>query len=261
MTDPTGRFSNRVREYALHRPRYPDTLFRQLPGWVFTPSSVVADIGCGTGIFTAHISEKVKKVFAVEPNRGMREAALRALADRPNVEVTGGRAEETGLADRSVDVIAAAQAFHWFDRVRARAEFLRILKPGGAVLLVWYERRTTGDEFLEGYEKLMLDHGTDYAQVDHRNVTPEIIAEFFHPRPVERITVSGEERMDFEGLRGRVISSSYMPGPDDAGFAPLMGALTELFERCQSGGKVGFHYDFHAYLCRMHPGTAGDPRK
>jgi len=246
--DPTGRFSDRVSAYALHRPCYPEELFHKLPGGVFTPSATVADIGCGTGIFAAQTAPRVKKVLAVEPNPEMREYARGYLASHGNVEVLAGKAERTGLADHSVDVITAAQAFHWFDRERAAVEFRRILKTGGSVLLVWYERQTTGDEFLEGYERLLLEHSIDYRQVDHRNVTPAIINDFFSPDPVGTVRVRGEQVMDFEGVRGRVISSSYAPAPGHPRFAPLMTALEELFDRCQRQGRVVFRYDFIAYF-------------
>jgi len=252
--DPTGRFSDRVPEYALHRPGYPEELFRRLPARIFNPSTTVADIGCGTGIFTGQTAPRVKKVFAVEPNAEMREYARGYLASHGNVEVLAGRAEKTGLADHSVDVIAAAQAFHWFDRERAAVEFRRILKTGGAVVLVWYERQTTGDEFLEGYERLLLEHSIDYRQVDHRNITPAIINDFFRPDPVGTVRVRGEQVMDFDGVRGRVMSSSYAPPPGHPRFTPLMAALEELFDRCQRQGRVVFRYDFVAYVSV--PGTS-----
>jgi SAM-dependent methyltransferase len=249
MTGPTERFSHRVSEYALYRPGYPEALFRELPAGLLTPRKIVADIGCGTGIFTARIARAAGTVHAVEPNREMREYAVRSLSLLPNVEVRDGRAESTGLPDASVDVITAAQAFHWFDRAKTRDEFRRILKSDGAVLLVWYERLTTGDDFLEGYERLLLEHSIDYRQVDHRNVTPEIIDDFFRPDPVRFFTVGGEQGMDFAGVRGRVISSSYAPAPDHPAFAPLMSALRELFDRTQRDGLVRFRYHFNAYLC------------
>jgi SAM-dependent methyltransferase len=261
MTGPTGRFSGRVSEYALYRPGYPPEVFRTLSRTVCTPSAVVADIGSGTGIFTAPLAGMVKKVHAVEPNPEMREYARRALSTLANVECTGGRAEETGLGDSSVDVITAAQAFHWFHREHARREFQRILKPGGAVALVWYERRTTGDPFLEGYEHLMLGHSIDYRQVDHRNVTPAVIEEFFWPNRVAVSSVYGEQQMDFTGVRGRVLSSSYAPPAGHPSFEPLMKGLKDLFDRCQRAGRVTFCYDFNIYISRIESreGT-GSPR-
>jgi len=240
-----------VAEYARYRPGYPDELFLKFPGSIFTPITIVADIGCGTGIFTSQTAGRVKKVFAVEPNTGMREYARRSLSSKKNVEVLAGRAEETGLGDNSVDVITAAQAFHWFDRDKTRPEFRRIIKPGGTVVLVWYKRQTTGDEFLEGYERLMLEYSIDYQQVDHRNITPEIIAEFFDPHTVETISVRGDQPLDFAGVRGRVISSSYAPGPDNASFEPLMRELKVLFDNCRRDGRVSFRYDFIAHISRI----------
>jgi SAM-dependent methyltransferase len=253
-SDPTARFSHRVADYARYRPSYPGGLLEQLSAEILRPGSVVADIGSGTGIFSAQIAGRVGEVLCVEPNREMREYSREFLGCFTNVRILDGTAEATGLPEGGVDVVTAAQAFHWFDRDRAKREFRRILRPGGWVVLLWYERVTTGDPFLEGYERLLLGHSIDYREVDHRRITPEVIGEFFHPQPVTRIDEMMTERMDLGGLLGRVASSSYTPPDGHPGHAPLMAAMTELFERCQRGGTVEFHYRTSAYAAKRGEG-------
>jgi SAM-dependent methyltransferase len=211
----------------------------------------VADIGSGTGIFSARIAPRVRSVACVEPNREMREYSAKYLAEHQNVRILDGRAEETGLPEGSVDTVTAAQAFHWFDRPATKREFLRILRPGGRVVLLWYERLTAGDPFLEGYERLLQAHSVDYAQVDHRNVTLGIIEEFFHPFGVDRLTAPMTERMDLAGVLGRIASSSYTPPEGHPGHGPLVRGVSELFARCERGGTVDFVYTASAWTGRM----------
>src|SRR5215469_10883977 len=101
----------------------------------------------------------------------MREAAERLLASYPNLPSVTGTAEATNLAVRSVDFPTAAQAVLWFDLPKARAEFARILKPGGWAVFLWNERCTDTTPFLREYEELLLQYGTDYEKVRHEHTT------------------------------------------------------------------------------------------
>jgi len=244
---PKERFSARVADYARFQPSFPEALLDALPPGILSPSSAVADIGSGTGILSRQLARRVGTLACVEPNREMREYSATYLADLTNVRIVDGSAEATTLPVASIDAITAGQAFHWFDRPKARAEFLRILRPGGWVVLLWYERITTGDPFLEGYEALLLRHAVDYREVDHRNITPEIIGEFFSPAPVQRFEVKMNVPMDLEGLIGRIASSSYVPPPGHPDHAPLVAAATELFNRNHRDGVVEFLYRTIAY--------------
>jgi len=182
VTDPTRRFSSRVESYIRYRPRYPQPIIALLERECgLTPASVVADVGSGTGILSELFLAKGNRVFGVEPNPEMREAGQRLLAGYPGFISVDGRAEATTLPHASVDLVTAGQAFHWFDRPSARAEFARILKPGGWIMLIWNKRRKLGTPVAVAYETLLLRYGTDYYAVDHENVSDEMIAGFFHP--------------------------------------------------------------------------------
>src|SRR5216683_824394 len=185
-TSPTTRFSDRVENYVRYRPGYPAEVLDLLRAECgLRPSHTVADIASGTGAFTRLLLENGNSVFAVEPNAAMREMGIAQLesfgSDRP-VSVAG-TAEETTLRSASVDFVTAAQAAHWFDLPRARAEFARILRSGGPVgwcVLIWNERCTASTPFLRDYEQLLLTYGTDYKEVRHEHTTA-IIHEFFAP--------------------------------------------------------------------------------
>src|SRR5712691_9479273 len=165
-SNATRRFSDRAANYVRYRPGYPPEALQTLNTECgLRPSHVIADIASGTGIWTGRLLENDNPVFGVEPNAEMREAGERLLAPFPKFTSIAGTAEATTLADQSMDFVTAAQAAHWFDRERARREFVRILKPGGWLVLLWNERLTDATPFLRGYEELLLKYGTDYQDV------------------------------------------------------------------------------------------------
>src|SRR5262245_36850681 len=182
MVDPTLRFSSRVENYVKYRPGYPPAVLELLAATCgLTPESLLADIGSGTGLLAELFLKNGNRVFGVEPNPEMRAAGERLLGDLPGFTSVDGTAEVTTLPAQSVDFVMAGQAFHWFDRVRARAEFERILKPGGWVVLVWNERRTDSTPFLTSYERLLETYATDYALVNHKQIDQAMIGAFFAP--------------------------------------------------------------------------------
>src|SRR5580658_4404950 len=139
--DPTRRFSSRVEAYARYRPSYPrETLALLERECGLTPVSKIADIGSGTGLLARLFLDFGCEVTGVEPNPEMRVTGERMLLDKPRFHSVDGRAEATGLLAGSVDFVTAGQAFHWFEPAAARAEFQRILKTVGWVVLVWNER-------------------------------------------------------------------------------------------------------------------------
>jgi ubiquinone/menaquinone biosynthesis C-methylase UbiE len=177
----------------------------------------------------------------------MRAAAERGLTEWPKFHGVAGTAEQTGLPDGSVELVTAFQAFHWFDPATARREFARILKPGGWTALVWNDRRTTGMPFLEAYEQLLIEHGTDYQRVRHSNVSQEKLAAFFSPSKYRAHSLANEQVFDFAGLKGRLLSSSYAPAEGGGGYEPMMAELKRIFEKYQERGSVKFVYDTRVY--------------
>lgn len=243
MTDPTRRFTERVADYVRARPSYPPELLELLrESHGFDPSWAVADVGSGTGNLSGLFLDAGNRVYAVEPNAEMRGAAERRFAGRSGFASVDGRAEQTGLAPASVDLVAAGQSFHWFDRLRAREEFLRILRPGRPVALIWNDWAVETAPFMRDYERLVRRYGTDYERV--RGLWPDAaeLARFFGAPGIEARVLPYRQIFDREGLRARLRSSSYVPAPGAPGHRELLAALDELFDRWQQDGRVTFEY-------------------
>ncbi len=244
ISDPTQRFSDRVDDYRRFRPGYPAAMMDWLrsehgvaPGWL------AADIGAGTGISSELLLGAGLRVIAVEPNQPMRDAADAWLGANPDYRSIAATAEATALPDHSLDLITSAQAFHWFDPERTRREWQRVLKPGGLVAQYANCRRLAGTPFLEGYERLLLDHGIDYVSVSERYPDDRRMRDWFGEGWRACAVFPNPQRIDFETLRGRLLSSSYVPRPGHPGHDPMMAALRALFEATAVDGRVGFDYD------------------
>jgi SAM-dependent methyltransferase len=251
VADPTQRFSSRVDNYVRYRPGYPpDVLELMKTECGLTPASVIADIGSGTGILTRIFLDNGNRVFGVEPNDDMRRAGEKLLPEYPRFSSVAGTAEATTLADHSVDIAAAAQAAHWFEREAARCEFLRILKPGGWVVLLWNERKTDSTAFLRDYEQLLLTYGTDYEDVRHERTT-SAINEFFAPTPYEVRVFDMHQVFDYPALEGRLLSSSYTPQPGHPKYLPMLEELQRIFGEHQIADRVRFEYSTRVYYGQL----------
>jgi SAM-dependent methyltransferase len=239
----TTRFSDRVQYYIKYRPKYPkeilDFFKKELK---LSIRHNIADIGSGTGFLSRLFLQNGNVVYGVEPNKEMREAAEKLLRQYPNFKSINGSAEFTDLESGSVDFITAAQAFHWFDIKLTRSEFKRILKSKGWVVLIWNERTETSP-FLEAYEKLLCTFAIDYTKVDHRNVDNRMLTRFFGSDNHQLKLFKNEQQFDFEGLKGRLLSSSYAPTEEHPSHKPMIAKLQEIFTSFQQNGRVKFEYN------------------
>jgi ubiquinone/menaquinone biosynthesis C-methylase UbiE len=243
--NPTGRFSDRVDNYVRYRPSYPAELIPFLETELgLKKGQQVADIGSGTGIFTELLLLKGYHVTGVEPNEGMRQAAERRLGGYDRFYSQNGRAENTGLEDQSVHLITVAQAFHWMEVEATRKEFLRILKPGGSIALIW-NLRLVNTAFLSDYEAFTRTFGQQYESANRINETE--IAEFFQPRSMQVKIFSNVKLLDFEGLKGLVLSASYMPLEGDPRYEEMIGKLEELYATHKENGLVKMEYETKVY--------------
>ncbi len=247
----TSRFSDRVENYVRYRPGYPPEALAALQAECgLLPSHVIADIAYGTGLWTRTLLENGNRVWGVEPNAEMRTAGESSLAGFATFTSVAGTAEATTLPHRGVDFVTAAQAAHWFDREKASREFVRILKPGGWLVLLWNERITDSTKFLRDYEQLLLTYGTDYEDVRHERTT-DAVNEFYDPALFEQRVFEMRQEFDYAGVEGRLLSSSYAPGPEHPKHASMLRELRRIFEADATGGRVCFEYKTRVYMARV----------
>jgi SAM-dependent methyltransferase len=251
FTDSKERFSSRVADYVRFRPGYPHEALALLKSECGLRSGhVIADVGCGTGFLGELFLKNGNRVYGIEPNKEMREAGEEYLASYDSFVSVDASAEATTLEDATIDLVTAGQAFHWFDPAAARREFARILKPDGWVVVMWNDREMNS-AFATAYEDVLVKFGTDYKRV--RESYPETAAmrEFFAGGSMEQRSVPNAQILDWDGLVGRLRSSSYAPLEGQSNYAPMMAALDELFRANQVDGRVKMEYSTHVYYGRL----------
>lgn len=251
---PEQRYSgDKATAYARYRPAYPPEAVRALcdeAGW--GTGSVVADVGAGTGIFTRQLLHAGVTVYAVEPNPTMREEAARALADAGGLRLVAGRAEDTTLPAGSVDGIVCAQAFHWFDTARTVPEFRRVLRPGGAIGLIWNELRLDAAPFGPAYRELLRSRCPDYTRfaIDAVEYSSARVSRIFGGADVTERRFAMVQELTAEGLQGRTASLSYAPRADTPEHTRLLAGAEDLFRAHASGGTVRLEYEVILYCVR-----------
>ncbi len=208
--------------------------------------SLVADIGSGTGISSKLFLDSGNVVYGVEPNAKMREAAAEFLAAYPNFYSIDGTSTATNLFNASVNIITAAQAFHWFEPEPTRKEFKRILKPGGWVALMWNERQLDTTPFLIEYEKLLLKYANDYTKVRHDNINETTLKNYFQG-DFRTATFANKQVLDFDGIKGRVSSSLYMPSESDRQYSAMVEELQTLFDKHAENDRIQVFYDTNVF--------------
>lgn len=252
MNDPTQRFSSRVENYVKYRPRYPQAIIATLQEECqLIPTSVIVDIGSGTGFLTELFLYNGNPVFAVEPNQEMRSAGEQLLQKYTSFHSIAGRAEDITLPQASIDFVVAGQAFHWFDRPKARNEFRRILKPTAWVILVWNERQPQSTPFMTSYEQLLQRYAVDYSKVDHRQIDEIVLADFYGANGFKSKTFCYRQDFDYAGVEGRLLSSSYTPEPGHPNYALMLTELAKMFHVYESDGRVTFEYTTRMYYGQL----------
>jgi SAM-dependent methyltransferase len=247
---PTERFSDRVKNYVKYRPTYPSKMVDTLVKYCLNDkNSVIADIGSGTGTLSSLLTDRGYRVFAVEPNNEMRLAAEERFKGSRLFTSLPYTAENTGLEDGSIDLVTAAQAFHWFDRKACRKEFKRILKEEGMLAIIWNQRKT-GSVFSKAYDEMLNRFADEYKTVNHRNIDDDEVKAFFG-NGCRLFTFDNSQTLDFEGLKGRMLSSSYTPTPGKPEYDALIAELESLFAAHSRKDRVIFEYETRLFAGRV----------
>lgn len=252
LANASERFTGRVDSYRRYRPRYPaeivDLLRRECG---LREDAVVVDVAAGTGLLAEIFLSAGFAVTGIEPNAEMRAACSELEQRYPKLRVVQGTAEETGMPERSADLITVAQAMHWFDLERTRAEFTRILKPGGCCAVIYNNRHAESDAFHEAYERFLLKFGVDYESVKRQHVGRKRLAQFFAPAAMKYAVFANSQALSRDAFGGRVLSSSYIPRPGHERYEEMDAELQRLFDEHQSDGVVTIGYDCVVCYARL----------
>lgn len=226
------RFSSVASLYERYRPSYPQALIDWLVETArLGPGAHIADLGCGTGISSRLLAARGFDVVGIDPNEEMLERA-RAAGGGPRY--LRGEATATGLAGGSMNLVTAAQAFHWFDVAAALREIARILVEGGWAAAFWNVRAAT--PVMDDYERLLHTFSAEYVRLRDPEETLGELREAVGGAPVREAEFGHSLAMDREAFFGRVHSASYVEhGVDD--LAAFDRELAALFDQHAVDGR------------------------
>lgn len=193
---PIGSLDRWPEDYERGRPGYPRAAV-ELAG--LSTDATVLDFGAGTGKLTGILVEAFGRVVAVEPARAMRRVLERTC---PTVDALDGSAERIPLTDSSRDAVFAAECFTWFDGPRALAEISRVLRPGGALVLLWNVPAGPTEPSLAAAEELLAAHWPPEEAIGR---CPEDL--------VPGRLLSGEWRRPFRGSPFAELQETRVPNP------------------------------------------------
>lgn len=252
MSDPANRFTKTVEYYLKYRPSYPPEIIPFLVKECgLTKDKVIADIGSGTGFLTKLFLDFGNTVYGVEPNRAMREAGEDYLRQYHDFHSIDGSAEVTTLSNQSIDIITVGTAFHWFDAEKTRHEFKRILTSPGWVILIWNVRDVEHSPLMQDYETLIIKYGTDYKSSKAEEFDKTALSTFFTPFEMKTTVFKNVQQFDWEALKGRLLSTSYIIRPDHPRFEEMLQTLSNIYNRHQKNDKVIFLYETKIYYGRL----------
>ncbi len=252
--EATRVYSRKAEKYARYRWDYASEAIAAICAAAgIGPASVVADIGAGTGILTKWFGARVGRVFAVEPNTEMAAIAARDLAAEPACRVLVAQAERVPLPDGCLDLITVAQAIHWFEPDAARAEFVRLLKPGGWLAVL--RNRDTGDEVSAALSAISTDEYGVTAETDLPRGERRPMSFFFGGDDYGYMAFPFAFDQDWPAFIGGVTSASYMPDEGHPAYARFECAARDVFDRFAREGRLAVRGVTELWVGRIRAGV------
>jgi len=251
---PTTRFTEKAKYYHANRPGYPKevlTTIIQITKIKPDPSYIIADIGSGTGKLSELFLDYGSTVIGIEPNEAMREIGEIEMKKYENFVSIDGTAEFTGIKDHSIDFIIAGQSFHWFNLSKTRREFLRILKPHKYAMIVWNNRNKESCHFFRDYETILKDFGTDYQEVTKKRIGKKEFSNFFSTESYKRFLFTNKQQLDYEGIRGRILSTSFVPTEESEVYLAMIQKLKQIFKKHQQNNLIELEYETEMYISKL----------
>lgn len=214
--------------YERARPSYPLSVLAELTDALgLEAGRTVVDLGAGTGKFTRLLALTGARVVAVEPVAAMREGLAELL---PGVEAVEGTAERTGLPDASADAVVAAHAWHWFRQDLAFAEVERVLRPGGALALVW----NTYDEsvpWVRDFQSVYFRRAPKGLPSHQDGAWRRALGARSGWSRLTELSLPNPQTTTRQGVVDRMLSSSHIAALDEAERERVRGEVEEVLDR------------------------------
>jgi ubiquinone/menaquinone biosynthesis C-methylase UbiE len=207
-----GRYSE---DYAAYRPLVPASVYERLNTIIRIGGSRSLDLATGPGTIALELGARGSAVVGIDTSEELIATATRIAAERnleSGVRFTVARAEHTGLAGSSFDLVTAGQCWHWFDGDAVLAEVQRVLRPGGVLAIVYYSYLAEHSAVAHDTEDLILEFNPSWTMSGSKGVFPRLMDDVVHAgfRLVEQFCYDQGEMFSHMRWRGRMRTSSGM---------------------------------------------------
>ena len=249
-TETTTLYSSKAEKYAKYRWDYaPQAVQTIIDSAQISAESTVVDIGAGTGILTRHFVDKVKRIYAIEPNLAMRRCAVRDLGQHAAFRMIEGRAEATNLPQHSIDLITVAQAIHWFEPQATKTEFSRILKPRGWLSLL--RNYGTNDKLAEAINRILVaENGVD-TSVESNLPAGKPMSYFYGHANFKKINFPFTLQETWKYFFGALCSAANMPDEDNPLYPNLERAARTVFDSYSTNDLLEVTGETELYLGQL----------
>lgn len=234
--DSFDKFNGKSDFYQKARPDYSGEFIHYMfSDIITTENAVIADIGSGTGKFSKEFITRGYRTYCVEPGNDMRKTAQSLFSQYGNYLSVNGDAQNTSLKSHSIDIITAAQAFHWFDTEKFRKECIRILKPDGIVILVWNSRIPTAELNIHHAEIMKKYCPGFYGFSGGDDTIPKLVDRFFEGHYSKKVydNYLHYTKDMFLNINN---SKSYSLDSNDINYKAFTEKISELFDRYSENG-------------------------
>lgn len=226
-----NKFNDKSDFYNKYRPKYAKDVIDIIIDSMNNKNEIIADIACGTGIFTKQLYDRKCNVIGIEPNKEMFEKACKNL---DGVKLINATAEETTLENNSIDIITVAQALHWFNLDEFIKEARRILKTGGRVAVI-YNSIDDSKEIIIEYKDIYIRNCKDYN--NHNRNYNELFDKLFDGNYILKVS-QNNQKYTYDEFMGYTFSMSYSLKQDDENYDTFIKELTDLFNKYSKDGII-----------------------
>jgi len=235
-------FGKAAADYGAFRAGFPESIFDRLANFdVGLSGQVVVDLGTGTGTLARGFAQRGCDVIGVDPDpRMIAQAKELDRESEVSVAYVQAAAESTGLDSELANIITAGQCWHWFDRSRAIKEAIRVLKPGGKLVIAHFDWLPLAGNVVEATEKLIQQHNPAWHLGGGQGIYPQWLPGL-NEAGIEGIkTFSYDLTVSYtpEAWRGRIRASAGVAALDEESAQNFDRDLANIISERYSSGEL-----------------------